>query len=183
MKKQVLFVHSAGNQEYNLGSGDIVNYLKHHLGTEYEVHSPKLPEPESPDYELWKTRIVSELELLNEPVILIGHSLGGSVLLKFLSEENVKKSIDGLFLIAPPYWNKEKGWQVEQFILADDFASKLPDIPRIFLYHSRDDEWVPFSHLFYYAEALPSVTVRKFGIRGHNFIGGFPELVKDINTL
>ena len=183
MKKQILFVHSAGSQENNEGSSDILNYLESNLGNEYEIHHPKLPEPENPNYEFWKNRIVNELELLHEPVMLIGHSLGGSVLLKFLSEEHVKNAINGLFLIAPPYWGKAGGWQTEQFILAHDFASKLPGIPRTFLYHSRDDEWVPFSHLFQYAEAIPGLTVRKFGIRGHNFTGGFPELVKDIDSL
>jgi len=44
--------------------------------------------------------------------ILIGHSLGGSFLLKYVSEEKIAKTVAGIFLIATPYWGGA-GWQYE----------------------------------------------------------------------
>jgi hypothetical protein len=46
--------------------------------------------------------------------ILIGHSLGGSFLLKYVSEEKIGKTIAGIFLIATPYWGGA-GWQYEGY--------------------------------------------------------------------
>nr|WP_235788441.1 alpha/beta hydrolase [Salipaludibacillus sp. CUR1] len=45
-----------------------------------------MPNPENPEYILWKKQLEKELDKLNGDVILVGHSLGGSVLLKYLSE-------------------------------------------------------------------------------------------------
>ena len=57
--------------------------------------------------------------------------------------------MSGLFLLAPPYWGAED-WQVSEYTLHDNFASKLSRELPVFFYHSRDDEWVPFAHLALY---------------------------------
>ncbi|WP_408010293.1 hypothetical protein ACJROX_08385 [Pseudalkalibacillus sp. A8] len=84
MKKYVLFIHSAGAQVLHQGSSELAAYLKDALGYEYDVLNPKMPEPENPEYTLWKVQIEKELSALDGEVMLIGHSLGGSVLLKYL---------------------------------------------------------------------------------------------------
>ena len=181
-KNKIVFIHSAGSQGPNEGSNNLVNYIQQSLGEEYVVIHPIMPEPENPSYEKWKFQVAKELEVISGEVILIGHSLGGSVLLKFLSEENFKTPIAGLFLIATPYWGK-KDWKVEEYILHDDFALRLPAILNIFLYHSLDDEWVPFEHLRYYQQKLSQATIRALEGRGHSFDkNNFPELIHDIKS-
>jgi uncharacterized protein len=103
-----------------------------------------MPHEDHPVYEAWKERIAKELDALEGEVVLVGHSLGGSILLKYLSEEEVEKSVVGLFLVAMPYWGVED-WEVGEFALREDFASKIPKDLTVFLYHSRDDEVVPFA--------------------------------------
>ena len=61
-----------------------------------------MPNENDPEYQLWHVRIGKELTALAADVILIGHSLGGSFLLKYLSEEKVEKTVAGVFLIAAP---------------------------------------------------------------------------------
>ncbi|MFB1051250.1 hypothetical protein [Paraliobacillus sp. JSM ZJ581] len=61
-------------------------------------------------------------------MIIIGHSLGGSVLLKYLSEQAFNQFIARLFLIAAPYWGKDDDWQGEEYTLLENFNSKLPKI-------------------------------------------------------
>ncbi|WP_227779291.1 alpha/beta hydrolase [Haladaptatus pallidirubidus] len=56
-----------------------------------------------PEYEIGNDQITKELAVLDGEVILIGHSLGGSILLRCLSEETLTTSIAVLFLLAPPY--------------------------------------------------------------------------------
>ncbi|WP_221391779.1 alpha/beta hydrolase [Dyadobacter sp. NIV53] len=183
MKRQILFIHSAEKQGPERGSGHILSYLNKNLGNEYEIISPKMPGFENPQYESWKNTIDKKINSLQNELILIGHSLGGSVLLKYLSEQKINTIISGLFLIAAPYWEQDSEWNIEEFIPHKEFASRLPQISSIFLYHSRDDQWVPFSHVYHYSAKLPDATVRKFGVSGHNFIQGFPEIIKDIKEL
>ena len=86
--------------------------------------------------------------------ILVGHSVGAHVLLKYLSEEEVEKPVAGLFLVAAPYAGTG-GWELEEDALPEDFASKLPRVLTKFLYHGRDDEVAPFGHLALYEANLP----------------------------
>ena len=177
MRSGVLFVHGGGEGAYE-EDRKLVASLQHALGTGYDVLSPKMPEEDRPVYQAWKERIANELVTLEGEVILVGHSLGGSVLLKYLSEE-VEKPVAGLFLVATPYWCVED-WEVDEYALREDFASKIPRGMPVFLYHSRDDEVVPFAHAALYAEKLPRATVREFDGRGHQFGDDLSEVARDI---
>jgi hypothetical protein len=66
--------------------------------------------------------------------------------------------------------------------LPEDVAAKLASIPRIFLYHSRDDAIVPFAHLALYAAQLPHATIRAFDGRGHQFGNDLAEVAEDIRS-
>jgi uncharacterized protein len=181
-QKQILFLHSAGPQGKHEGSSDLVAYLEKELSHDYNVQFPKMPNPDNPDYEAWREKIEEELNKAEDGVILVGHSLGGSVLLKHLSEHPFNKQIAGMFLIATPYWGKPD-WEYDEYELDDDFASRLPEIPFIMLYHSRHDEVVSFSHLGAYAKKLPKAYVRELYGDEHVFSSGIKELVQDIKSL
>ena len=117
--------------------------------------------------------------------ILVGHSLGGSFLLKYLSDEKVEKAIAGIFLIATPYWGDD-GWRYdgyEALALPKDFPSNLPSGTPIFFYHSRDDEIVPFAHLTLYARKLPQATIHALDARGHQLRNDLSEVAADIKSL
>lgn len=178
MNKQVLFIHSAGPQGLHQGSFGLLTHLQEQLGEVYHVVSPGMPE--NPDCALWKAQIANEIEALDEELLLIGHSLGGSVLLKYLSEEGCKRSVSGLFLIAAPYWGKDGDWLNEEFKLPDSFATLLPRISSLYLYHSRHDPVVPFAHGQHYTELLPQAVTRVYEGDDHYFCGGLPELADDI---
>jgi uncharacterized protein len=181
MKKQVLFVQGGGEGAYQEDK-ILAENLRDVLGAAFDVRYPKMPDEASPDSEAWKVTIARELAALDGEVVLVGHSVGAFVLLKYLSEEAVEKPVEGLFLIAAPFVGTE-GWQVEEDALPEDFASKLPEGLPVFLYHSRDDEWVPFAHLALYAEKLPQATVHEFDGRGHQFDGDLSEVARDIKEL
>jgi predicted alpha/beta hydrolase family esterase len=181
MKERVLFVHGGGLGAYEEDKKLAAN-LRYILGAAYDLRYPKMPNEESPVYEAWKDQIAKELVALDDEVILVGHSLGASILLKYLSEEKVEKPVAGLFLIAPPYWGTED-WGVDEYALQADFASKLPEELPVFFYHSRDDEWVPFAHLALYAEKLPQATIHEFDGRGHQFDDDLSEVARDVKRL
>jgi predicted alpha/beta hydrolase family esterase len=181
MGKQILFIHAAGNPRHPLGSGKLIAYLQDQLGSDYQVLAPDMPDPDHPGYKAWRDQIEQELGKLDAPTLLIGHSFGGSVLLKYLAEGTDPRPIAALFLVATPYWGK-RDWELE-YTLPEDFASHLPPISRIFLYHSREDEEVSFSHLWRYQEQLPQATIRALDGKEHSFTKGLPLLVEDIKQL
>ncbi|MGH3146709.1 MAG: RBBP9/YdeN family alpha/beta hydrolase [Rubrobacter sp.] len=177
----MLFVHGGGEGAHEEDIKMAAN-LQEVLGTAYEVRCPKMPDEDSPEYEAWKERIARELVALDGEAILVGHSLGASILLKYLSEEKTEKPVAGVFLIAPPYWGVDD-WEVDEYALQEGFASNLPEELPIFFYHSRDDEWVPFAHLALYAERLPWATAHEFDGRGHQFDEDLSEVARDIEGL
>jgi predicted alpha/beta hydrolase family esterase len=180
-KRQVFFLHSAGSQGEGEGSDRFAVTLEQNLGQGYEVRHPIMPDPDQPAFNRWRGPLERELRALDDGALLIGHSLGGSVLLKVLSEARDFPRIAGLFLVATPFWG-EGGWDVEEFVLGEHFAERLPVIPRVVLYHSRDDEMVPFAHLDRYARALPQAKVRPLDGFGHLFEAPCAELLADIRA-
>ena len=181
MKKHILFIQGAGEGAYE-EDRKLADSLQEVLGVEYHVLFPRMPNEESPDNDAWMAQIAKELASLDGKVILVGHSAGGAVLLKYLLKEDVSKPIAGIFLISIPYWGPDDE-QGDEYTLQEGFASQLPKGVPIFLYHSRDDEWVPFAHLAMYAKKLPQAIIREFDGRGHQFNNDLSEVAADITSL
>jgi predicted alpha/beta hydrolase family esterase len=180
--KKILFAHSGGKQgSIGQGSFDLVTNLKNVLENEFEILYPIIDSPEAPTYKMWKNLFAKEFKKLDHPIILIGHSLGGSMLLKFLSEEKTNVLISSLYLVATPLWGKN-GWEVDDFVLKTNFENELKQINKIFLYQCEEDEIVPFKHLNFYKKAFPNATVRVLNGTDHAFANGLPELVNDIKA-
>jgi predicted alpha/beta hydrolase family esterase len=173
----VLFLQGGGAGAYDEDT-KLASSLQRALGSAYTVHYPRMPDEDAPEYGAWKARMLEELAALGEHVVLAGHSLGASFLLKVLAEEGLEPR--GVFLAAPPFWG-EPDWDVDDYALPEVFA--LPENLPIFLYHSRDDAWVPFAHLARYAAALPQVKARKFDNRGHQFNDDLSEMAADIRRV
>ncbi len=177
----VLFIQGAGNMYEPEGSGRLAAYLARELSTGYRVVAQEMPDADNPRYQPWRDRIEQELAAIDEEVILVGHSFGASVLLKYLAEGSYGKPVRGLFLLSAPNWGPD-GWAYAEFAVPDDVGSRLPTT-RVFLYHSRDDPEVPFAHLGYYEEHLPTATVRPIAGSEHSFVEGLPLLIEDIKSL
>jgi predicted alpha/beta hydrolase family esterase len=182
MKKEIFFVHSAGPQNEGFGSNNFVKHLSGSLGDGYRVYHPLMPDTGNPRYIAWKMALQSALPVGGNRAALIGHSLGGSVIVKYLAEGLCQLPIAGLFLVGAPYWGL-RGWSIDEFKLQRDFQSKLPVIDNVFIYHSRNDKWVPYSHSRAYAKALPGSVLRSIDGNDHEFSEGLPVLVKDIQHL
>ncbi|WP_437812271.1 alpha/beta fold hydrolase [Sorangium sp. So ce1078] len=178
MKNPVLFIHGGGEGAHE-ADRPLAESLQGALGAEYDVRYPAMPNEQSPTYAEWRNAIARELAAFDRKAALVGHSFGASLLLKYVAEEPLHGRASGLFLIAAPFWRAED-WDVPEFALADDFAARLPAELRLFFYHSRDDETVPFTHLARYRELLPSATFRELDARGHQFEGNLVEVAADV---
>ena len=178
--QQVLFIHSAGPQGENQGSTGLQQYLEGELGSAYQMIAPKMPNPEDPQYAEWKKVLKKEIASLEDGAVLVGHSIGGTALLKFLSEEELGKSFAKVITVGSPFWSIDADWEKEDFALADDFVSRNSLLPQVVLFHSIKDEIVPFSHLEKYMENMPSATVKQLAGNEHVFREGLKELADEI---
>jgi uncharacterized protein len=181
MKKHILFIHGGGEDGYK-EDNRLATSLQILLGTDYDIQYPQMPSDESlPDFG-WLKTIKDELSAINNEVILVGHSLGSSMLLKYLSENESTKAIAGIFLIATPFWSGDEDWK-SGLKLQEDFADRLPKHIAIFLYHCRDDGEVPFAHLDKYAQCLPHATIRELASGGHQLNNDLSVVANDIKSL
>jgi hypothetical protein len=182
MSKFVLFIQGGGNGGYE-EDAKLVASLRKALGTAYEVHYPKmLPDEEVPDFaQQWLEQIGKEISSVKDKVILAGHSLGASMLLKFLSENKTKKNVAGIFLIAPPFWSGDEDW-VQPLKLKEDFSDKLPkDVP-MFFYQCKDDEVVPFDHFTFYKQNVAWASFREISAGGHQLNNDLTIVANDIKS-
>src|SRR5262249_29993356 len=138
MAKQVLFIQGAGSGAYDADKL-LADSLQQALGPDYNVRFPLMPDEDNAPYEEWKQQIETELAAMSGPVLLVGHSIGASILAKCLTEIAVYTPVAAIFLLSTPFWGGD-GWRYEgyqQLELPNDFAAKLPQGAMVFLYHSR----------------------------------------------
>ena len=176
----ILFIHGAGEGAYTEDKL-LADNLQQQLGDSYSVVCPKLPNEADAPYDQWKHIILDTIHGMPEPVILAGHSVGASILLKILSETTPDKHIAGIYLLATPFWGGD-GWRYdgyEQLQLPSDIANILPKAP-IYLYHCKNDEIVPFTHLGLYKKLLPDATIREVAGGNHQFNNDLTVVAQDI---
>ena len=184
MRPAILFIHGAGGGAYEADK-QLVHALRSHLGSEYEIRYPHMPDEENAPFELWKQVIKDEIATLGEKVILVGHSVGASVIAKYLSQDEVPGSVSGVMLLSGPFWGG-KGWHYDgyqELVVPESLATRIPAEVSVFLYHCIDDETVPFSHLNLYAELLPQATVRELQEGGHQFDKALSVVAEDVQSL
>ncbi len=152
--------------------------LFEHLRTTYECHRLEMPNKYWADYEAWKIWFEKMVPFLREKVVLVGHSLGGGFLFRYLSENALPVTVSQIHLIAPvilPMADCD-GFYID----TKNWTGFMSTVLRIHVWHSADDTIVPITH----SEALitrdESIVFHHFTDRFH-FIGDtFPELVTAI---
>jgi predicted alpha/beta hydrolase family esterase len=156
--------------------------LQNELGEMFEVFLVKMPNAQNAVYQEWKVWFEKYLPLLNDGVILIGHSLGAVFLAKYLSENKIIRKITATLLVAPPY-NNDDGRPLPQFSITSSLLLLEQQGGDVIFFHSKDDLVVAFTELLEYQRALPSAQVRIFEDRGHFNMAEFPEMIKEIRNI
>jgi uncharacterized protein len=181
MLTQVLFLQGGGAGAYDEDKA-LAESLRGALGSAYTVHYPAMPREDDPDYELWWREIERELQALGDDLVVVAHSVGAFIFLKFIVEHSLETRLAGNFLIAPPFIGSS-GWNLEGMALPQAFAANLPkDLP-LFLYHARDDEVVPFAHLDLYRQSLSQAIFRPLDAGGHQLNNDLSQVAADIKSV
>jgi hypothetical protein len=182
MRRQVLFVQGGGKGAYD-ADARLAASLESKLGADYQVRYPRMPDEDEPDFAAWKACIAQELAAMGEGALVVGHSIGASVVIRVLAESEAERGLAGVFLIAAPFWHDDEVWRWKEAELPKDAGDRLSGGPPLFLYHGRQDEIVPFGHLGLYAKALPKAVVRRLEGRNHQLDDDLSEVAGDILRL
>lgn len=183
MKVNLLIIHGAGPRSYGMMTEKWVPFLKKALGNDFQVFCPPMPNPQFPQYSGWRDTIKETVSQIKGPLILVGHSLGGTILWKYLTEEAIPNQILGLYLIASPYFSFDQGWNFQDFFIHKNPSELLNQFP-VYSYHSTDDDIVPISHQGFIASKLPQAVVRTLSGHGHEYNRKeFKEIIQDIKQL
>jgi uncharacterized protein len=179
MARQVLFIQGAAAGAYDEDAKLAAN-LGAELGPAYRVRYPRMPNEDEPSYAAWKRLILAELDAMGDAAILVGHSIGASVIIKVLCDGALQQKLAGVFLAATPFWHDHEIWRWPEVELPKDAGTKIPSGVPVFLYHGRSDEVVPFAHVELYAAALPQAKVRRLDGRNHQLNDDLSEIARDI---
>jgi predicted alpha/beta hydrolase family esterase len=131
----------------------------------------------------WRIWFEKFLPYFRNHAIFVGGSLGGIFLAKYFSEQDYEKEVKGIFLLAAPYDKVSPTDDMADFILPKSLSKLAAYGNKVHLYHSQDDDVVPFSHLAQYQMQLPQAQVRTFKDQGHFSVPELPELIADIKAL
>ena len=181
MNKSLLFFQGAGTEGYEADK-KMVASLQTALGKSCDILYPEIHSDEAAADFGWTHQIARKIAEAPNGVVLAGHSLGASLLLKYLSENTVNTKIEGVFLMATPFWEGNEDWKAG-LKLKENFADTLPHRVPIFFYHCQDDKEVPFSHLNRYRQKLPQATFREIKSGGHQFNNDLTLVADDIQSL
>lgn len=156
--------------------------LQDDLGDEYEVFLPKMPNAQNAVYQEWCMWFEKFLPLLDDGVILVGHSLGAVFLAKYLSEHTVTKKIKATLLVAPPF-DSDEGRKLPQFAITTSLEKLGTQGGKVIIFHSKDDPVVDFAELAHYQEQLSTAVIRVFEDRGHFNMEDFSEIQLEIQGI
>lgn len=179
---QILFVQGAGKDVHKQWDSKLVESLRRELGPGYEVRYPLMPNEADPQAAAWGVVLESEIAALESGAIVLGHSIGGTILINFLAERAPPVGLAAIALIAAPFVGRG-GWKSNDIELRSDLAARLPPGVPVFLYHGDKDTVAPVAHVALYADAIPHAHVRQLANRDHQLNNNMSEVARDIRVL
>jgi len=179
--RRVLFIQGGGAGAHDEWDGKLVESLRRELGQGYVVDYPRMPDEDNPDYAQWSTAIRRELAGLDDGAVVIGHSVGATILVQALAEQPPQSRLATLVLIAAPFVGPG-GWPGEEFELTSDLGARLPSGLPVQVFHGLHDETAPPAHAGLYARAIPQAQVHELPGRDHQLNNDLSEVAGAIRS-
>ncbi len=128
---------------------------------------PVMPTAMDPTPEGWMQGMEAALRPLGPDTVIIGHSLGGSSVLKWIAEHAPGFRAQTFLGLAIPHWGP-KGWNYPDFGPPEGFGPATAGLGRILLATAEDDDTVAPTHLDLYARDLPQAQLFRLADGGHD---------------
>lgn len=157
------------------------NRLQEDLGNEFQVLAPHMPNSTNANYDEWVIWFERVTEVIDDNVILVGHSLGGIFLAKYLSEHEFPKKVRATILVAAPC-EDETQEDLASFKITGGLEKFADQGGRIVFYHGTDDI-IPLSELELYKKSIPNAETHELSAPDHFMREAFPEIIETIKGL
>jgi len=182
MTRQMLFIQGGGRDVHDEWDDKLVASLKRELGSDAEVRYPRMSNEDDPKYADWKPAIWLEVAKLDEGAVLVGHSIGGTILVHALAEEEPNVRPGAIILISAPFVG-EGGWPSDDIEAKPDLGERLPAGIPVHLFHGSDDDTVPPAHADLYAKAIPQAQVHRLPGRDHQLNNDLKEVAEVVRAV
>ena len=177
--RQVLFIQGGGAGAHDEWDDKLVDSLRRELGAGYDVRYPRMPDEDSPSYAGWSAAIRRELTALDNGTVVVGHSVGGTILINVLAERPPERELGVMVLIAAPFVGAG-GWPGDEFELPQDLGTRLPQGVPVHVFHGLQDETAPPLHADLYGRAIPQAQVHLLPGRDHQLNNDLREVANTI---
>ncbi|MEA3323040.1 MAG: alpha/beta hydrolase [Patescibacteria group bacterium] len=151
--------------------------LQEDLGNDFQIVKPDMPSKRNAKYYEWNIWFQKIVPYLDDNVVLVGHSLGATFLVKYLAENKLSVNASQLHLVAGVFGYKGGFGLPRSFELIEQQSKN------IFLYHSKDDVVVDFEDALKFQNVLQSAKLVQFEDRSHFNQARFPEIVENIKKV
>ena len=138
-----------------------------------------MPDEADPSYARWSAAIRRELSQLDDGARVLGHSIGGAIMIHTIAVQPPTQHLAAIALIAAPFVG-EGGWSTDEYQLPSDLGAKLPDGVPVHVFHGLEDETVPPSHVHLYRRAIPQAKVHLLTGRDHQLNDDLSEVAHAI---
>lgn len=180
--RPILFIQGAGAGTHGQWDDKLVASLRRALGGGYRVQYPRMPNEDGPSEDAWGSTIRHELDALGDGGVVVGHSVGGTILVHELAQRPPQRRLGAIILVATPFIG-DGGWPADGFELPGDLGARLPrDVP-VHVFHGLDDDTAPPAHADLYARAIPQAQLHVLPGRDHQLGNDLAEVASVIRAL
>lgn len=180
--RQVLFIQGGGAGTHDEWDDKLVDSLRRELGDGHDVRYPRMPEEDDPSYSRWSAAVRDELAALDDGAVVVGHSVGGTVLVQTLAEHPPPRVLAAIVLLAAPFVGAG-GWPGDEFELPVDLGARLPRGVPVHVFHGLADTTAPPSHADLYARAVPQARVHRLPGRDHQLNDDLSDVARVMRAL
>ncbi len=156
--------------------------LQTRLGDDYLVLIPSMPNTSNAQYSEWKVYFDQVAKVLKDGCILVGHSMGGIFLAKYLSEVQIPFKAAATILVAAPY-DDETNESLGDFRLTGISELFHMQAGNVTIIGAKDDPVIAAEDFMNYQQALPHAQVLEISASDHYIRAEFPELVSVIKAV
>ena len=178
--QQILFIQGGGAGAHDAWDQKLVDGLRRELGEAYEVRYPRMPDEDDPSHARWGPALRRELAELGDGAVVVGHSVGGTILVHALAEQPPECALAAIVLIAAPFVG-DGGWPGSEFELPTDLGARLPRETPVHVFHGLEDEIAPPLHADLYARVIPWAQVHRLPGRDHQLNNSMSDVAKVIS--
>jgi predicted alpha/beta hydrolase family esterase len=180
--RPVLFIQGAGEGTHDDWDDKLVDSLRRELGQAWEVRYPRMPAEDDPTYATWRPAIAQAVAALEDGAVVVGHSVGGTMLIRALADQPPAVKLGAIVLIAAPFVG-DGGWPADDLELPRDLGAQLPRGVPVHVFHGLEDDTAPPAHADLYGRVIPQAQLHLLPGRDHQLGNNLADVAKVIRAL